>query len=218
MYISDQFKVRYKGTFAEHSEWSEYFYATNTQMTLTGLLPGDRYQFTVYAVSDGKYSQAETIEESIRESHIDIRVHWWLTGNDNVIRNVHLKNRDLRSLWIQVSPWSKRIAPIVDKDSTPISFSRLWLNYDTVVVSKVNFLCHKRYIFCLTIYHLISTFLSQLKCLYPLGAGPGYVPDLREKDTGSTFVTFNTEAPIGVIRSWFLEYISLCKFLVSMLS
>ena len=67
LYISDQFKVRYKGTFTELSEWSEYFYTTNTQMTLTGLLPGDRYQFTVYAVSDGKYNQPETIEESIRE-------------------------------------------------------------------------------------------------------------------------------------------------------
>ena len=47
--------------------------------------------------------------------------------------------------------------------------------------------------------------------MYRLGAGPGYVPDLREKDTGSTFVTFYAGAPTGVIRSWFLEYIPLCK-------
>ena len=76
IYISDEFKVRYKGTFTELSgEWSEYFYTTNTQMTLTGLLPGDRYQFTVHAVSDGQYSRPETIEESIRESYIDIYVY-----------------------------------------------------------------------------------------------------------------------------------------------
>ena len=55
-------------------------------MTLTGLVPGDRYQFKVYAVSDGQYSQSEIVEESIRKSYIHICVHWWVTENNNNTR------------------------------------------------------------------------------------------------------------------------------------
>ena len=64
--FSDMFKVYYKGTYGMHSDdWVEVGTTTLNQYTLTGLVPGDRYQFEVVVLSEWTESEAETIEESI---------------------------------------------------------------------------------------------------------------------------------------------------------
>ncbi len=46
-------------------DWVEAGTTTLNQYTLTGLVPGDCYQFDVVVLSEWTESEAETIEESI---------------------------------------------------------------------------------------------------------------------------------------------------------
>ncbi len=70
--LSDSYKVRYSSVIAEPTgQWSNYVYSEIPSVTLTGLVPGNRYRFQVKAYSHGTYSEATTIEESIgRLQHV----------------------------------------------------------------------------------------------------------------------------------------------------